>query len=156
MKLVRLDANNTVVECFQHLPLRVRLDDTYAVAQPAVQVGWVLGPDNVFAPPPNKRWITRRSFRNRFTQTETQKIELLLADLSRTDATDDQRKIAAQISAFQREVSDGPYVDMDLPETVSGINWMWYVAGVMDSELRVTEFLDGPIAESEYAPEARE
>lgn len=155
MNLILLDDTNTVIQTWIMLAHFQPLSDRYMFAPDSVKVGDVFDPvAGTMQHLKKRRWITRRSFRNRFTGTETAALELAESWLYRPDATADQRTIAAQLSAFQREVSDGPYVDLDLPEVQSGLAWLWYVAGIMDSEARIAEFLDGPIADHEYAPEA--
>jgi hypothetical protein len=69
------------------------------------------------APPPV--WITRRAFRNRFTENENITIEL--AALDNPAAPMQQRSMSAMLRANQRIVSDGLYVDLTLGQTRQGV-----------------------------------
>lgn len=157
MYLIQIDSNNTVISSVLDLegPQLTPLNESYLLSSYEVSLGQLFDPGTrTFVAPAKSRWITRRAFRNRFSNSETLKIELALSYLSRSDATEDQRNVAAQVSAFQREISDGPYVDLSLPEVTAGINWMWYVTGIMDSLERVGVFLDASIEAHEYHPDA--
>jgi hypothetical protein len=101
---------------------------------------WVTVPYRV------ERFITRRSFRARFSQAERVRIDL--ASIDNPAATAEVRVLAAELRASQRDVSDSPYVDLDLMRTRQGVQSL-EAAGLLDAAGRALAILDGPIQPDE-------
>lgn len=93
-----------------------------------------------------ERFITRRSFRARFSQAERARIDL--ASIDNPSAAPEVRALAAELRASQRDISDSPYVDLDLTRTRQGVQSL-EAAGLLDAAGRAPQILDGPIAADE-------
>lgn len=93
-----------------------------------------------------ERFVTRRAFRARFTQAERVRIDL--ASIDDPAGTAEARALASEIRASQRDVSDSPYVDLDLARTRGGVLAL-EAAGLLDAAGRALVILDGPIQSDE-------
>ena len=93
-----------------------------------------------------ERFVTRRAFRARFSQAERVRIDL--ASIDDPAGTAEARALASEIRASQRDVSDSPYVDLDLIRTRGGVLAM-ESAGLLDAAGRALAILDGPIQPDE-------
>ena len=93
-----------------------------------------------------ERFVTRRAFRARFSQAERVRIDL--ASIDDPAGTAEARALASEIRASQRDVSDSPYVDLDLTRTRGGVIAL-ESAGLLDAAGRALVILDGPIAADE-------
>jgi hypothetical protein len=97
------------------------------------------------SPPPQPRLITRRAFRNRFTQAEKIAIEIASLDVPTADMQ--QRAMAAALRASQQDVAVAQYIDLDLIDTRAGVQSL-EDAGLLEAG-RAAVILDGPISEEE-------
>lgn len=93
-----------------------------------------------------ERFVTRRAFRARFSQAERVRIDL--ASIDNPGASAEARALASEIRASQRDVSDSPYVDLDLIRTRGGVLAL-ESAGLLDAAGRALAILDGPIQPDE-------
>lgn len=89
--------------------------------------------------------ITKRAFRNRFTQAEEISIEIAQLDNPNAPMTD--RAKAAALRAAQRKVSDSPYVDLKLDQTIQGVQ-MLEAVGLLATG-RANAILNNPISDEE-------
>lgn len=93
-----------------------------------------------------ERFVTRRAFRARFTQAERVRIDL--ASIDDPAGTAEARALASEIRASQRDVSDSPYVDLDLARTRGGVLAL-QDAGLLDAAGRALVILDAAIQPDE-------
>lgn len=96
-------------------------------------------------PEPSARRVTRLAFRNRFTQAEL--VTLEIAGLDDPTAPMAQRQQAAAIRVMQRQVSDATFIDLDRPDTRTGVLQL-EAAGILASA-RALQILDALIQPAE-------
>ena len=85
--------------------------------------------------------VTRRAFRNRFTQSE--KVALELAALDDPAATMAQRQQAAAIRVHLADVAVSTFIDLAAQDTRAGVQAL--EAGGLLTEGRALEILDAPV-----------
>lgn len=156
MRLVQLDTDNQVINKWDTPPADLVLTDRFKIAYDNVDIGWTLDPTSgTWTPPAPPRLITRRAFRKRFSPKERAGFEIAEAKLYRENPTAQEIQLGALIAVFQRDVSDGPFVDLGLDEVADGLALL-NNAGLLDAVHdatnyidRVREIVDAPIADNE-------
>ena len=68
------------------------------------------------------RRITVLAFRNRFTHNE--KITIEMASIDNPEAAQQLRLLAASLRVHQKDLDNATYVDLDRPDTISGVQAM--------------------------------
>jgi len=156
MRLIELDENNRVIRKWDNPPADLVFTERFKMAADNVDVHWTYVPAvQGWEPPPPPRLVTRRAFRKRFSPTERMNFEIAEAKLYRETPTEQEIQVGALIAVFQRDVSDGPYVDLELDEVEQGLlalDSFGLLDDVHDPENyvdRVREIIDAPVADNE-------
>jgi len=118
-------------------------------------VGWTWG-GGVFTPPPEprlpadpqRRYVTRLAFRNRFTQPEKAALEMAALDNPQADMS--VRSQAAGLRAYMKDVDSATFIDLDRADTRAGVQML--EAGGLLAAGRAAEILDAPV-QPEEAPQ---
>lgn len=103
--------------------------------------------DVISRPPPAvaSRRITKFAFRNRFTQTEKENIELSMLDVPTGQPS--ARRAAARLRAYDRDIAVATFVDLDRPDTRNGVLGL-EAAGLIEAG-RAAQILDSPVTNDE-------
>lgn len=123
--------------------------DAYIAAPPdfdASRMGEYVYADGVLSLAADSR-ITRLAFRSRFTQSE--KIALEMAALDDPTAAMSARQQAAALRAYLADVGAATFIDLQRPDTRSGVQMLESVALLAAG--RAAEILDAPVQAHERA-----
>lgn len=98
-------------------------------------------------PAPLPRHVTQLAFRRRFTRDERTAIEWAAVD--RAEQPEEQRRQAAQLRADLTDQAQARYIDLDDPDTISGVLGLEAIGLLLEG--RAEEILGAPVQAEERA-----